>query len=304
MELALRHALTYTTTADVPVEIVARSLVANERLIHEALRVLESSAPGVQISAVRVRVDSLSNASPLKQAFAVALFMTFQKDLEQEVPAIIEKLTGQHVPEAFDTLVTVLVLMIAMAVVTAAVERVFPGKEIKKLKKEFEQKLDILATTTGLDRGQILGAINQAVTRPGEKTLLKKAAEFFMPAKLERGAAILIGAGEGVSAEAIGEIPDDINVAPDGSSAAYDLNGVVIDIHRSDRDQGKHGWRAVIESISERKVRLEFAADIEAAPLYGKTAIVGDVTVMEGLGESGELEAKTYFVRKIVQPDP
>lgn len=138
MELALRHALTYTTDGDVPVEVVARSLVANERLIHEALRVIETISPGAEISAIRIRVASLSNASPLRQAFAVALFMTFQKDLERAVPALIEKLTGVDVPDSYDTLVTVIVIMIAMAAVTTATERLFPGKEIKKLKKEYE----------------------------------------------------------------------------------------------------------------------------------------------------------------------
>lgn len=114
--MLLSHVLTYTTAGDVPVEVVARSLIANERLIRESLRVIESSSPGSEISAVRVRVSSLSNASPLKQVFAVALFVAFQKDLEREVPSLIEKLTGHTVPEQFSTLVTVLVIMVAMAV--------------------------------------------------------------------------------------------------------------------------------------------------------------------------------------------
>jgi hypothetical protein len=301
MELALRHALTYTTEGDVPVEIVARSLVANERLIHEALRVIELASPGATISAIRVRVASLSNASPLKQAFAVALFVAFQKDLEKEVPALIEKLTGHAVPEDYNTLVTVLVMMVAMAVIGAATDRIYPGKEIKKLKKEFEQKLEWVAQQSGLDKEEVRKKLDAVATKPGETPLLKKAVEFFLPAKLQRGAEILGGGGEfgRISAEAIDEIPDEISTAPDGSRASYELEGVVIDIHRADRDQGKYGWRAVIESVSKKKVRLELAQDIEAAVLYGKKTVVGDVTVIEELSDRGKLEPTTYVLTKV-----
>lgn len=306
MELALHHSVTYTTPDDVPVEVVARSLIANERLIREALRVIEAVSPGTTISAVRVRVNSLSNASPLKQAFAVALFVTFQKDLERAVPALIEQLTGHAVPEAYTTLVTVLVMMVAMAIITSATDRLLPGKEVKKLKKDYEKKLEWFAQQSGIDKDELHQKLQSLSSERGQVSLVKKAVEFFMPAKLQRGADILANdpAIGRIAAETIAEIPEEICTAPDGSIASYDIDAVLVDIHRSDRDQGKYGWRAVIENVSAKKVRLEFAADIDAAAYYGKKTIVANVTVIEEQSSEGALEPKTYFVKQVVQPDP
>lgn len=115
MEIKLYHSLTYTTVGTVPVYLVAKSLLANERLVHESLRLVEELHKNeLQVSLIKVSVAALSNESPLKEALAVAIFLGWQKDLEKEVPHIIEMLTGNSIPDGYHTLITVLVMFLAV----------------------------------------------------------------------------------------------------------------------------------------------------------------------------------------------
>jgi len=299
MDLTLRHALTYNTKGDVPIPIVAKELLANDRLLRESMRFLERCAPGLQIKVVGVRVSELSNASPLKQILSIALFMTFQEDLQREVPDLIEKLMGVNVPDNADTVVTVLVVMVAMYLVDAAVERVLPGKAVKELKKELEGKIEWASRLLDIPKATIEAALSQLDQQKTDKALTRRALELFLPAKIEQDTTISLPAGQEISAAVIREIPLDVEVEPADSSGSYEVAGAVVEIHRADRDQNKHGWRAVVESVSERKVRMELDQGISPDSLYGTKTIIGDVTVIEGTDETGQVEPRVYVLNRV-----
>lgn len=293
MDLSVRHSLTYSTTRDVPVSVVARSLLANEALVIASIRILERCVPGLEVSSISVKVAELSNSSPLKELLIAALVLTFQKDLVTEVPELIEKITGHTVPGHYDTLVTVLVLVAAIYAISTAVERLTPGRPLKKLMEEYEQKKRIVSELIGVDK-EVLE--RYTADRIGtDKSFVSKICDFFAPAKLEPGTAILSPGGEAVSADAIAEIPD---IGFDGIHEedvdVYELRTVVVDIHRSDRDENKHGWRAVVASVSSKKVRMELAADINPEDLWGKSSVIGDVIVIEGRLPDGSIGPRTY----------
>lgn len=155
MDIAVQHSLTYSTVGDVPVPLVARSLLANEALLIASIRTLEKCVPGLDVSSISVKVSELSNSSPLREAFIVSLFLTFQHDLETKVPQLIEQLTGVRIPQQYDSLVTVLALTIAIYVIASAIERVFPGKSVKKLKDEYERKKDRVSELSGISKETI-----------------------------------------------------------------------------------------------------------------------------------------------------
>ena len=127
MQIKLYHSLTYTTEGIVPVQLVAKSLLANERLIHESLRILESIGQNFKFDSIKVSVAQLSNESPLKEALAVAIFVAYQHDLEREVPQLLQTLTGHAIPDGSVTIVTVLVFLIAIYLIDAAIERLMPS---------------------------------------------------------------------------------------------------------------------------------------------------------------------------------
>lgn len=299
MDIELPHGITYTTKEDVPVSIVAKTLLANEYLIRESIKILEDCFPDLQFQKTRIKVSHVSNASPLRELLALSVVIAFQKDLAEEVPDLVEKLTGYDVPDSADTLVTVLVLVAAIYIISNIADRVMPGKDTKKLKAEYKKKLDEFATVSGFDREQIEEVIENRYKESQPKTLIQKVQDFFLPAKLESGVTIEAENLETVSASAISEIPDEIDYELAESRKVYELQNIEIDIHRSDRDQNKHGWRAIIETVTEKQLRMELSPEILPSDLYGKIKVVGDVTVVEELQEDGTFLPKLYHLMRV-----
>lgn len=299
MEIALQHSLLFSTKGDVPVSVVAKNLLANERLIHESLRILGGCVDGLEIRKVTVKVAHVSNTSPLKEVFALGLFMAYQKELEAEVPALLQQWLGYATPGGMKTVVTVLVLMTAIYIINASVERLLPGKEIGRLKEEYQDKLAALSKMTGLDRAVIEESLKTRMSEGRLRSLFRKAYEFFTPAKIESGVEILSEDEVVVSKDAINEIPSEAELAQVDLKTVYELSDVEVDIHRSDRDYTQSGWIAVIEEVSDKRRKLVLSPNLDPAKLYGVTKVRGDVLVVEEATEDGELVIKEYHLIEI-----
>lgn len=299
--LCFSRPVTYATKGDVPVSVVAKSLLANERLVQESVGLLAALVPGLQVTSVKMKVSELSNRSPLKEVFALGLFLAYQEELEREVPALIQALTGTTVPEDAVTLVTVLVLMTAAYVVDGAVERLMPGKSSKALKAEYENKREIVARLLQITPEQVEAAVSSRYSQGREKSVFQRAVDFFLPAKIDGEVAIesddpAVRIGE----DAVAEVPDAIDYAQIGDTHSYTLEAATIEIHRADRDENKHGWRGVIRDVTPRKVRIELNADLRPDDLYGKTVVTGDVTVVEELQPEGGYAVKAYHLVRVI----
>ncbi|MBA3034022.1 MAG: hypothetical protein KKF85_13540 [Gammaproteobacteria bacterium] len=298
MEISYLHSLEYSTKGDVPVSVVAKNLLANERLIHESVRVLGDCIDGLQVQKITVKVAHVSNTSPLKEVFALALFVTYQKDLEKEVPTILQQVFGYQAPNGMEALVTVTVLLVAMYIINTAVERLFPGKEVKRLKEEYEIKLLELARMTGIDASTIEANLKKRLSEGKLKSLIKKAYEFFSPAKAETDAEILVKGEVAVPRDAIDEIPTEIEIAQTEAKNVYELSDVEIDIHRSDIDYAQSGWIAVIDEVSDKRKKLVLSPDLAPADLFGVKKIRGDVLVIEEMSDEGEYVIKEFHLMK------
>jgi hypothetical protein len=297
MEIALNHSLTYMTKGDVPVDIVARSLLANERLVQESIRILARLAgKDVHVRKVRVRVDYVSNSSPLRQALIATLVLTYQEDLTREVPRLVEMLTGRDVPNNFDTLITVLVMIVAITVIDTAVERLMPGKSLKKLQAELEKKMAQVANLADLDVAEIRRAVGDKLSEGKRKSLFRRAYDFFVPAKLEPDTEIRLDDIYEIPADAIAEIPSELQLDQSDKRNVYDLNGVLVEIHRADVDYQKQGWQAIVDEVSNRRRRLILSPDISPGELYGATTIRGDVMVVEERQIDGEYAVQEYHL--------
>jgi hypothetical protein len=299
VEIKLHHSLTYTTDGVVPVHLVAKSLLANERLIHESLRLLEGLDKDFKIDSIKVSVAKLSNESPLKEAMAIAVFVAYQHDLEKELPQLIQTLTGHSIPDGQVTLVTVLVFLVSIYLIDAAIERLMPGKSVKAIKAEYEEKKLLVSSLLKLSPDAIEEAVKNRFGEGRSKSLTSKVYEFFAPAKIESNTEITTDNNFRISLEAIKEIPSALDFAQMEKTNSYELDAVLIEIHRADRDETKHGWRAIIRDVSDRKTRMELDADIQPEELYGKTVLRGDVTIIEDLKDDGDYQVKAYLLRKV-----
>jgi hypothetical protein len=294
MEIALRHHVTYGTKNDVPISVVARSLVGNERMFRESLRLLELAHSGLKVGAISIKVAELTNSSQFSEVLVATLVVTFQEDLTEEVPDLIQKLLGVNVPDNMDTFVSLLVTGTVLYTIGAAVERLMPGRSAKKIMAEYESKKDRLSELTGIDKAVIERYASDRLV--GRQGLLDKALDFFAPAKLEPGASILLPSGETIGPDLVSEIPYRAEFDDADLQDHYELSGVEIRFHRSDMDEKKYGWRAVVPAVSEKKVRAELGSQVDSASLYGVRAAVGDVIVHEGRGAHGNIEVKRYEI--------
>lgn len=224
--------------------------------------------------------------------------MTYQKDLEKEVPIMLQQVFGYHAPNGMETLVTVMVLLTAIYIIDIAIERLLPGKEVKRLKEEYELKLLELSRMTGLDSGIIEANLKKRLSEGKLKSLFKKAYEFFAPAKAEPHAEILVKDEVAIPRDAIDEIPTEIEVAQTEAKNVYELTDVEIDIHRSDIDYTRSGWIAIIEEVSDKRKKLVLSPDLAPADLFGVKKIRGDILVIEEMTDEGEYVIKEFHLMK------
>lgn len=299
MEQTISHSLIYTTKGDVPVSVVAKSLLANERLIHESVSILGNCFDEIAIECTTVKVSYLSNSSPLREVLAITIFLTYQDKLEKEVPDFLEKMLRVDVPDSAEAIVTVLVMICAVYIISEAVKRLFPGKSEKKLKSEYEEKKAHLSKLTGLDPDVIEQAVTKSLNEGKSKTLVHRAIDFFRPAKLEGNTTISSDSGQEIASETIMEVPKDIDYEQLEDKITHDLIRVTVEIHRADVDYGNQGWLAVIKSQSPDRKKLILAKEFEPLSIYGKTEILGDVTVVEEKKMDGEYAIKEYFLNRI-----
>ena len=84
MEVRFPYQILYEVPADVPVADAIESLLGAERLLLDIGPLLERLIPELEVQ-VRVYVREVSQHS-LREVLLTALFLTYQKDLEKEVP--------------------------------------------------------------------------------------------------------------------------------------------------------------------------------------------------------------------------
>lgn len=299
MQIQLPYSVVYTTDSEVPLAIVAKNLLAHEALIKETVKIIDRVYPQVQVSLQSVIVRSVSQESPLKEFLLVGMFLTFQENLESEVPDLVEKITGIDVPDSADTLITVLVVMIASYIASNAIDRIFPGKDTKMLRQSYERKIEMLSENHGIDATKIDAYLENEYRKEQPKSLVRRVAAFFKPAMVDGNANIESPSGEILASwDAIREIPIELDTAtPEGRS--YPMEEVFVEVHRSDRDQNRYGWRAVIPAISSKKVRLELHHELAPQDLYGVESLKGDVAVREEPNTDGDMEPRVYYLNRI-----
>jgi len=296
MQINLHHSLIYTTRGQVPVSLVAKSLLANEQLIYESLRLLEGMDKEITIQSIQVSVSNLSNQSPLREGLAIAVYLAYQDRLEAEVSDILKAMTGS---DGNSVLVTVLIIFLAIYLIDAAIERLFPGKSVKAIQAEYEEKKEMVARLLKVSPEYIEDEVNRRYAKGRSKSLTTKVFDFFAPAKIESGVEIQ-GQAVMISSEAIHEIPNVLDFTMLDRTHSYPVEGVTIEIHRADIDENKHGWRAVIPDVSNKKTRMELDQTIRPDEIYGCKTLKGDVLVVEELNDEGAYVIKAYILVRVI----
>jgi hypothetical protein len=304
MDTLLPHQVRYDVDGHIPVAIVAESLIANGKLATEAAYLLEALIPGFVVERAQVSVRQVSHESPLREVFAVAIVAAFQSNLERDVPAIVTDLTGLVVPDHYHTLLTVIVMMIAVYGVSKTIERLFPAKKTDQIEESFKNLTLVAGDLIQMQPEQVETAVRARLADPKQGQLTSTIRSFFAPTVGHPGATIA-GAGTTIGASAIAQIPDfntTETVVADDTTESQIENEKKIIIHAMDRDRGKYGWAGHIPELFDDRVPMKLDKKIKPESLFTKTEIWGDVLILYNVDKEGVRTPVEFHLLRIGNP--
>ena len=304
MEVTLWHGIEYEVTEPVAVDDLSKSLEANAKLLRHAGDLLTEVFPALSMEAKRISVVRLSQESPLSELFAYAVVLAYQKELEAEVPQLIEHLTGVHVADSYDTIVTVIVALIAVHGIGKAFDALFPGKEKKALDQSKESLLKRAAALTGATAERIQGALMVLFTGRQHRGLVLASQRAFAPTRghsrasiRERSGETLIGSDAVSLAQSAAGIPYEGNPEEEVPKTASEFHqGVRIILHAMDKDRKRSGWAGHIPSISDDRIPMVLEKKLRPDSLFGKGEITGDILLTREEDENGDMQPKELLL--------
>lgn len=303
MEATLKHGIVYEVTDDVAVEDLIKSLEANTRLLRETGKLLSEIIPGLEIDSGKVSVVYVSQQSPLREILALSVFVTYQDELEQEVPQLIQALTGEQIPDRYDTLVTVLVMLIAIYGISKAFDLLFPGRQKESLEENESRLLRRAAELTGATIVRVRDALETLFSGRSRRTLVTASQKIFAPSRNQSDAPIRTTTGEDlISGDAVrlaqsaAGIPfeteeDDL---PQSYSEFY--RNVRVILHAMDRDRKRTGWAGHVPSIFDDRIPMHLEKTQDPEKVFGKDEIIGDILLTWEENEEGEYYPKEFLL--------
>ncbi|QIG52769.1 hypothetical protein G6N82_00075 [Altererythrobacter sp. BO-6] len=297
MEARLRHEVVYQFDGRATVAEVARSLLAQEKLLREAVAVLEECFDGLDISSVGVDIKLVAQESPLRTNLALFFAGVYSGEIGQDMPDILDTLFGLDVPDGYDSFVSLLVILVAIFGIDWLYKRMFPDKSGDKIEEEKDRLLAEAARMASLTEQQIEGAIDRALGKR-ERSVSKASMDFLQPARRHHASEVRSGSTI-LPKEVIDQIPSDIDLADyEPPSETEELRDVLIRFRAHDLDRNKK-WAATIEEVSSERKPLHLAPDIQPDRLFNRNQVRGDVIVTTVRGPEGDYVPSLYYLEKI-----
>lgn len=280
--------IVYDTQGATPIGDVIAALQATELLVQDAVSLLPSLISGVNIELRSVNVQRISQESPLKEIIFAAIWVTSQKDLEAGVTTLAEQAFGLEVPSDYETLLTLVVLVVLLYGVDLAKNIVSGMVTEGAAKRKLNALVEDLSQSTGKTPDQLHKILDARYAKPGPvKTLVKSAVNFFLPSMREGNRAIDMD-GVRIEPDIVGEVPYASEVSKDADYKKFEPHSAVaLSIHAQDMDKGNTGWAAVPGDLSQRRLRLKLIPPVEPMQIWGKSAVIGDIVLISKLTGDG-----------------
>jgi len=220
------------------------------------------------------------------------------------VPELIESLTGVHVSDQYDALVTVVVMLIAIYGVAKAFDRLFPDRRPAALDADRDRLLLNMSERLGIAPPVVDGAFQQVTSGRSRGRIETAARRFFKPVLGKRTTGITSNGVAFISPAAIAEIPSDVTLAIDANDAPDSvrtelMRNVGIVLHATDRDHARSGWAGHITGVGTDRIRMILDKDIRPTRLFGRKQIKGDVLMVYDIDEAGDETPREFHLLSI-----
>lgn len=243
--------------------------------------------------------------SPLQQTFVVALVAAYQRQLERDVPKIITDLTGIEVPDQYHTLLTVLVMMVAVYGISKAIELLFPSRGKDELEKNYRSLVVVAGDLIQTPPNEIETAVRSRYSGKKLSQITSLVRGFFAPTAGREHAKIMGPAGVEIGAPALSQIPQlaipETVEDTEKTDTQFEYSKRIV-IHAMDRDRGKLGWAAHIPSLFDDRVPMKLEKGIDPLSLFGKKQIIGDVLIVYRVDEADNRVPSEVHLLRISPP--
>ncbi len=303
-EIHLPLSITYETNGVTPIADVIASLKATEDLVTDAISLFPSLIDGLRIEESSLNVRTLSQESPLREILILSIFVTFQQELEEEVPALIEDIFNISVSDRYDTLLTVAFLVVAFYGASLAVDTVKKTFSDSLPRSKFEDLIGVLSEETGKPKSELREIIDARFAKPAAlKRVVSSAKRVFLPSQRERNVPVVFDRDR-ISTETIREIP---YVGEAEEKADFDrykpMYDVQLELHAQDRDRSATGWAAVASEVTSRRLKVKVLDPVEPAEMWGEDTVRANIVVVSKLTSDGYQPAELHITELLDKKD-
>ena len=301
-EILLPHVIVYDLERPASVSDVVSALLGAEQLLRETIPLLEGCVNGLTIERIAISVRHLSQGSPLRAAFYVAIVFTFQKDLEKAVPAIAEQILGTHVPADYNTILVLAFCLLLFYGADSIYSQVSKGAHSRRIRQHLDSVTKELAGECRISEERIKKILETKYGKSRLRILAQSAISFFKPSKPQDNAPVMIS-GRKIDRETIKEVPSEAEIeSAEVPEVARPYKDVLIELHAQDVD--KHGWAGIVPEISPRRLRIELEQPIKLEDIYTKQKIRADIMLLSRKHADGSYRPSAVHVLDIKEVDP
>lgn len=270
----------YGTPDRVPISDIIDSLSALRQILEEGTENLGIFVPDLTIEKTLISVKRISQESPLRELLLVTLFLTFQKDLEVEIPSAIETFTGQHVPDNYKTIVVLCSLIVVYYGLGYAKDVISKITTNTILKTELDEVIDGLSKQVGVKSDDIRKVLkNKYCRKKSLKAIAVAAIKFLRPSREQNNAPIEFG-GKHIEPRLIAETPRQYELEEALKvERARSHRNVALEIHAQDKDRESTGWAAVPKGIDNRRLKVKLVDGVSPEQLWNKDEVTADVVM-------------------------
>jgi len=286
-EIRLPLSITYETRIPTSVADVIVALQAAEAISKDAVSLLPSLIDGLQVDECSLNVHSLTEGS-LKEALFLALLFTYQADLAEEVPPMIEDLFKITVSDKYDTIATVAFLVVLFYGAGLAIDVAKKAFTDSLPRAKLNDLIDLLALETGKSSADVRKIVESRFQKPAAaKRVVTEAKRFFQPSQKDRNAPITFDR-DTVDSATVKEVPYSAERdKPQDFDRYTPHNAVTLEMHAQDRDKSATGWAAIAPEISEKRMKVRVMDPVMPSEIWGQDQITADVVVVSKLTSDG-----------------
>lgn len=306
MQLNFPHGIYYPDNHDIPLGDIAATLVAHDKLLPIVVDAFEILVPGLSVSDRKIILEKIERSS-LNEVFFVALFATFQEELETEVPAFIETATGLTISDQYDTIVTVLFLVAMYYGAKAIFNRGSKAKSASptpvSINGDYNTYVHIAAEKLNASPDEVKDAFERAVGKKRLGVVQRAAVDLFRPAKRGGNGRIAPRNLPEISAKTVSDFPSEVALAElDDDIVPIVLSGARLSIRATDRDKSDKGWAGIAQTgdLKTRRLPIVLAPGIDPNELATLDHVIFNGFIESRLNDDGATKPLRIHVTSLI----